>query len=108
MPDVGRGLRLNWLQGPLLRFASSQVELAGLGIGVPRGPGGAALDPLGQGGDLVVGEAPLGGHLDVPLVSNHLEQPARLEGLAIDNGPPFAAAFDSITPIEPEARFLLG
>ena len=79
------------------RLAGGCGSVRGGGIrGEPRarrGPVRASLDPVGQRGDLLVLELALGGHLDVALVADCLDQRALL-GLARHDGRPAVAPLE--------------
>ena len=103
--DHGRARVLDGLEapvpGPLAEV--ERLDLAARGRLRVYRPGGALLDPSGEGGDLVGGELRLRGHPEVVDVVDRLHEQA-LVGLAGDDRGAGRAAGHRVGPrIEPEA-----
>jgi hypothetical protein len=102
----GHGGFLHGLEGPVV-FADAGVGGVAALADVAAGIGGAAADPLGEIGDLGVGEfLALGGHLEIlVLVADGLDE-ERLVGLAGDDGGAGVAAGEGgFAGVEEEAAF---
>ena len=67
----------------------------------------AALHPLGQGGDLLIFELSLGGHLDVPLVTDRRDQRARVGLARKHDRPTFGPLEHRVSRVEPQTTFAL-